>query len=121
MEGVVGLDAGGMRVAYAPGHTPGHCALYFPEAGLPVAADAQVADEAGQATSVDLPVAGGGSIASFKNSHNRNYTSRVRRRHRYARGPIRADSGRGGRSVGGLYGVPRASDRRAMHPHRDPP
>lgn len=40
-------DAGEMQVAYTPGHTPGHCALYFPDERLLVAADALTADEEG--------------------------------------------------------------------------
>jgi glyoxylase-like metal-dependent hydrolase (beta-lactamase superfamily II) len=36
--------AGPMRVVETPGHSPGHCSLYFPEERLLLAADALVAD-----------------------------------------------------------------------------
>ncbi|NHN40829.1 MBL fold metallo-hydrolase [Halorubellus sp. JP-L1] len=36
--------AGPMRVVETPGHSPGHCSLYLPEAGLLLAGDALVAD-----------------------------------------------------------------------------
>lgn len=39
--------AGPMDVVFTPGHAPGHLSFHFPEAGLLVAADAVVADEAG--------------------------------------------------------------------------
>jgi glyoxylase-like metal-dependent hydrolase (beta-lactamase superfamily II) len=41
--------AGPMDVHFTPGHAPGHLSLYFPEAGLLLAADALTADESGLA------------------------------------------------------------------------
>lgn len=37
--------AGQMEVVFTPGHAPGHISLYFPEAGLLIAADALTADD----------------------------------------------------------------------------
>lgn len=42
-------DAGPMEVHFTPGHTAGHCSLYFPEESLLIAADALTADVDGLA------------------------------------------------------------------------
>jgi glyoxylase-like metal-dependent hydrolase (beta-lactamase superfamily II) len=42
-------DAGPMEVHFTPGHTAGHCSLYFPDEAVLVAADALTADEDGLA------------------------------------------------------------------------